>query len=395
MRFNWEQNTNLGQTSTIGAGGGAPRFALIDNDKALIEAWASLPDHDRASLTPVGGMSNVVISDEGLPFAVVSLAANGLSFDGATVSADGGVAWDSLVEACTDRGIGGVELMSGIPGTVAGAPVQNIGAYGQALSDTLVSVDAFNKTTGEIEQLTAEDCRFAYRTSRFKTEGSWIVLRIRLQLNPSPPFPPITYMELAKELDLLAPSAPHDLRARREAVLKVRGRKGMLTGPNMPKTAGSFFKSPFIGRSQATEVARRVIGPDEQAFNKFLSSYGNQPDAEQVKVPAAQVLLASGFRNGDSWGSVGLSKRHIVAVENRGGATANDVSDVAAFIRSRTRAELDIDIEPEPIFLGQFPAADETAAARVAPLYRQAGSHTPDWVSTHSATYIDVSNRPD
>ena len=390
VRFNWEHKADLGQSSTLGVGGGASRFAYISDDDSLVRAWGSLGDSDRRSMTPLGGLSNVVISDDGLAFPVLALTAGSVSFQGETVTAEGGLAWDALVAACVDHGLSGNELMSGIPGTVAGAPVQNIGAYGQALSDTLVDLEAFNKVTGEVVRLDADDCGFAYRTSRFKTEGSWVVLRVRLALSSSKSIRPVTYPELAKELDQHGTDAHQDLRARRQSVLTVRHRKGMLTGPQMPNTAGSFFQSPFIGRDQAAEVARRVIGPDVETFEKFLASYGNTPGASKVKVPAAQVLLASGFRNGDRWGRVGLSKRHIVAVENLGGASSHDISGVAAYIGQRTSIELGINIEPEPIFLGQFPSDTEALVASVGPLYQQAGSHTPGWVSTHCSTYIDT-----
>jgi len=394
-RFPWRDDLALHEMSTLGVGGRAHRFAPIGDDTELVDAWRSLGD-ERHTLRAIGGLSNVVISDDGLRYPVIALRNDSItsqrSDDGVRVVADGGCAWDSLVAYAVAQNLGGVELMSGIPGTAASAPVQNIGAYGQSLSDTLESLEAFNTQTGEVHGFSADECGFAYRTSRFKQEPEWIIVRITLRLRPTgvSTLPEVRYLELAEELANAGPDAAQQLDQRRQAVLRVRGRKGMLAGDGMPRTAGSFFQSPFIGRPQAEEVARRVIGPDDEAFARFLSSYGNDAAAEQLKIPAAQVLLATGFRNGDSWGPVGLSRRHIVGVENLGGATAHDVSTLTALIQQRVEHELGIGLEPEPLFLGRFEPPTGDDIATLERQYRQADSHTPEWVSTHRSTHIDT-----
>jgi len=298
----------------------------------------------------LGGGSNVVVSDDGLDALVVTPAAVGVDFtpdgEGALVRAEAGLNWDHLVAAAVERGYSGIEALSGIPGQVGGAPVQNIGAYGQELSQTLREATVWDRAVRRVRALGAEECGFGYRRSRFKREDAdrFVVLDVTLRLSNASP--EIRYAELRRELSGRADRA--DVARIRRAVLDVRRRKSMVLGvPDEPnrRSAGSFFTNPIVTAELAQAIEARV--PDARGpMPRFVLDDG------RVKLSAAWLIERSGFERGYAVGAAGLSTAHALALVNRGGATAGDLIRLARRVRSGVRDAFGVTLEPEPVFLG-------------------------------------------
>lgn len=370
----------LAPHTTLGVGGRADVLVRTES-AAELPAALEVAAAEGGPVTLLGSGSNVVVSDQGLRGTTVLLRGGGIrdvrsERDGSTlVRIDGGMDWDAFVAWAVAHDLGGVELLSGIPGTVGAAPVQNIAAYGQSLDETLVGVVAVERTTGRVVSLGAAECGLAYRDSRFK--GDWLdrfaITEVTLRLAPSTRTG-ISYRDL--ELYFAERGDVTSLGDRREAVLAVRRAKSMVrdAGDPLSRSAGSFFISPRLPREDATVLVERVRGPG--AAEKLFSWYAG-PGTGEVKVPAALVLLAAGFSNGDRWGDVGLSPRHVLAIVNHGGATAQEISDVAAHIRATVAVETGVELECEPRFLGSFRPFDADSFASVR--YVAGSTGTPSW----------------
>ena len=359
---------------TLGVGGPAEvlRTATSSSEVAAAHDLAQRQHGGRLHL--LGHGSNVVPSDDGLDGVVLVLRGGQIRRHAAAagrtlVDVDGGMAWDELVAWSVAHGLTGIELLSGIPGTVGAAPVQNIGAYGQALEETLVALEAYDHEAGTTVQLSAEACALGYRDSRFKHEwrDRFTIVRVRLALAQDRPSPP-SYRDLSTHFATHG-GDPCDPADRRNAVLAVRRSKSMVWDPADPwsRSAGSFFMSPWLPRAQAVTIVDSVRGPG--AAEQLFSWYAGE-DADEVKVPAALVLRAAGFRNGDRWGEVGLSPKHVLAIVNLGGATAQGIADVAGHLAATVADRLDVTITPEPRFLGHFTPYEAERFARTYP-------HTP------------------
>jgi UDP-N-acetylmuramate dehydrogenase len=337
----------LAPLTTLRVGGRAQWFARARRaeDIAAAHRWArerGLP------LFVLGGGSNLVVSDAGIRGLVLQIAITGIEVqpgtDATRVRAGAGEVWDSVVEAAVARGLAGVECLSGIPGTVGGTPIQNVGAYGQEVSQTLVEVETFDTQTGRAETLPGEACGFSYRGSRFKTVdgGRYVVSAVTFGLRPGPPT--VTYPDVARWLAAEGLSAATVADVRR-GVLAIRRSKGMVLDDHDPDTrsVGSFFVNPVLARG-ALDGLRAASAAD------VLPSYP-QPDG-RVKIPAAWLIEQVGFPKGSGCGPVGLSSKHPLAIVNRGGASAGDVVRLATAIARRVRERFGIRLRPEPVFAG-------------------------------------------
>ena len=299
----------------------------------------------------LGGGSNVVVSDAGLPGVVLHPVAPrqpvtrlAETAQTQTIDVAAGMPWDNLVAWAIRRDLQGIECLSGIPGQVGAAPIQNIGAYGQEFSEVAVSVQAYDGRTGTVATLAADQCGFSYRDSQFKREaGRWIVLAVRLRLRQGAP-PCLRYPQLAQAL---ADQVPVNLAQVRAAVLALRRSKSMVIDPADPdsRSCGSFFTNPLLPLAEAQQVVARLAHPGETA------ALWPQPDGT-AKVSAAWLIERSGFGKGAGQGPVGLSRNHTLALVNRGSATAADVRAFAELVRQTVHARCGIWLVQEPVALG-------------------------------------------
>jgi UDP-N-acetylmuramate dehydrogenase len=255
-----------------------------------------------------------------------------------------GEAWEPFVARCVAEGLGGVESLSGIPGSVGATPIQNVGAYGQEVAETIVSVRAFERATGEVASLAPADCGFAYRSSAFKRDpGRWIVLAVTFALQRRELSGPIEYAELARTLDV-RPGEGAPLAEVREAVLGLRRGKGMVLDPDDPDavSAGSFFTNPILSPEEFSALEARAERPP-----RFP-----EPDG-RVKTSAAWLIERAGFRkgHGDPEG-IAISSKHTLALTNRGGGTTAELLALAREIAAGVEARFGVRLEPEPTLVG-------------------------------------------
>lgn len=332
-------------------GGPAWGWASFHSSDELDELLGYAEAHGKPLVVLAGG-SNVLVSDQGIDGLVVTPAASGYSFTsdatGATVRVDAGVRWDELVRAAVDRGYSGIEALSGIPGSVGAAPVQNIGAYGQELSDTLLELTVWDRRQRLLRNLSLSECGFGYRASRFKHADvdRFVILDITLRLSRMRPV--LRYPELSGEIDVLSNDPAQAVRQVRDAVLAIRRRKSMVIDDppgEDQRSVGSFFVNPVVSLAVAADVERRVLRPAGRMPRHTV-------DGGRVKLSAAWLIERAGFYRGWSDGAAGLSTAHTLAIVNRGGASASDIVRVARRIRARVRRQFGIALKPEPVFLG-------------------------------------------
>jgi UDP-N-acetylmuramate dehydrogenase len=333
----------LSALTTFRVGGPARRFVIARTEADLIAAVRAADARGEPVLL-VGGGSNLLVADDGFPGLVVLVALRGFAAqpdgDGLGAVASAGEPWDDFVVWTLAHGRTGAEALSGIPGTVGAAPVQNIGAYGAEAADVIASVRVFDRQRDEVRTFTAADCGFGYRTSLFKqTPDRYVVLSVGCRFQPGPLSAPIAYSELAHYLGV---EAGQQVRATfvRSAVLTIRGTKGMLPDPGDPDTwsAGSFFKNPVLPSAQAVRLPA--------AAPRWAQSDGT------VKVSAAWLIEQAGFSKGYGAGPARLSSRHVLALTNRGTATAADLLALAAAVRDGVRSAYGVTLEPEPVLVG-------------------------------------------
>ncbi|MBM3465635.1 MAG: UDP-N-acetylmuramate dehydrogenase [Armatimonadetes bacterium] len=329
-RANLREDVPLAPFTTLGIGGPA-RFYLLAEDEAAVRravSWAADQGHRWMVL---GGGSNLLVSDEGFPGLVIHLATRGLAFEDGTARAAAGEEWDGLVAACVARGLAGIECLSGIPGRVGATPIQNVGAYGQEVREVIREVRCFDTVTGSDVSFDAEECRFAYRDSRFKSEdaGRYVVLEVTYALRPGGA-PTVRYADLQNALCSRTPS----LQTVRDTVIAVRRRKSMVLDPqdSNSRSVGSFFTNPIV--SEAVDGAP------------------GHPTADgRVKLSAAWLIEQTGFPKGYRDGAVGLSDNHTLAIVNRGGATAADVKRLMRAIQEGVQARFGVWLVAEPVFV--------------------------------------------
>ena len=334
MTIKIEREIPLAPFTTLGIGGPARFFTHVTSVDQLREALAF-----DAPLFILGGGSNLLIADEGFEGLVIRIELRGIEVRGEVAKVAAGEPWDDFVGMAVERELAGIECLSGIPGLTGATPIQNVGAYGQDVSETIDRVEAFDRKTGAVVEFTNEECRFGYRSSLFKNieKERYVILSVTFRLKAGGPAS-VRYPELEKYLD-----GERDLRRVREAVIAIRKRKGMVLDPNDPDTRsdGSFFMNPVIAEDQYAELAK--LAPEAPHF---------PADRGHVKLSAAWLIEHAGFHKGFVHGNVGLSSKHTLAVINRGGGTASEVLELVRMIQSRVRAAFAVDIHPEPNFVG-------------------------------------------
>jgi len=335
----------LAELTTLRLGGPAKRIVEVHDTAELVEVLRAC-DADGEPVLLLGGGSNVVVADEGFPGTVVLVRTKGVRVEsasacgGAVVRIAAGEEWDPFVARAVEEGWVGIEALSGIPGLVGAAPIQNVGAYGQEVADTLAQVRVWDRVDGVTRTFPLAECGFGYRTSRFKREPSrYAVLEVVLQLGLGDTSAPVRYAELARTLGVdLGRRAP--LAEVRSAVLELRRRKGMVLDPDDHDTwsVGSFFTNPVVPASVAAALPEDA--PRWPA------------DDGLVKVSAAWLIERAGFGRGYGDGSVRLSSKHTLALTNRGGATTADLLALAREVRAGVRAAFGIDLVNEPVLVG-------------------------------------------
>lgn len=327
--IDWRPDVPLASRTTLAVGGPARWHALAHNPAELA---AHLQKAGDLPTLVLGGGSNLLIADAGFPGLVVEYLADGIRrLSEHDLEVDAGVIWDALVEYCVEHGLAGLECLSGIPGRVGAAPIQNIGAYGQEVAERLTAVLAVDRASGQAVTLPAQECGFGYRWSHFKGEwlNRYVVTGVRLRLDPGGAAT-VRYADLTRRL-----AEGAGLAEVRRTVLEVRRTKSMVYDPQDPnhRSAGSFFMNPVVDRL-----------PGEMP---------NWPAPEgRVKLSAAWLIENSGFPRGFIHGRAGLSSNHTLALINRGQASATDLVELARLIRNGVRDRFGVTLVPEPVFVG-------------------------------------------
>ncbi|MGR6912831.1 UDP-N-acetylmuramate dehydrogenase [[Actinomadura] parvosata] len=337
----------LAPYTTLRLGGPARDFAEATSAEQLVSLIAEADRNDVPTLV-LGGGSNVVVSDDGFDGLVVKVATQGV-----TVSRDGeqvvlvveaGEDWDRLVARAVAEGWSGIECMSGVPGLVGSTPIQNVGAYGQEVAQTIRCVRAYDRRTRQVVDIEGRQCGFSYRDSLFKRDLSrYVVLAVTYALDLSDSSGPLAYEELARRLGTEAGGRVPLDRAR-AAVLELRRGKGMVLDPDDPDTrsAGSFFTNPVLTAEQAAELAVRAPGHPRWDLPGGL-----------VKVPAAWLIEQAGFPKGYARGPVRISTKHTLALTNpMGAATAADLLALAREVRDGVREKFGVTLVNEPVLVG-------------------------------------------
>ncbi len=348
--MNLEEHVPLAPYTTFGIGGPARWFAEVRCEQDVQEA-ARFAREAGLPLFVLGGGSNLLVADGGFPGLVVRMAIQGIEEETEgerrTFRVAAGEDWDALVTRTVDRLCAGMECLAGIPGTVGGTPVQNVGAYGQEVAQTITRVRGFDLRTGEFREWSASQCGFAYRTSRFNTgdRGRYILTRVdfSLRVNGSPA---VHYPDLKryfKETGIHPTLADTSL-----AVRSIRKSKGMVLVPGDPdcRSAGSFFKNPIIPAEVYAQIAQSFAPVPVPHFPA-----GEDAGVALVKLPAAWLLEQAGFHRGFVLGQAGISSRHTLALINRGGARAADIEALRDLIQAGVQQRFGIRLEPEPVSL--------------------------------------------
>jgi UDP-N-acetylmuramate dehydrogenase len=344
------EHVALAPLTTLGVGGPARYFAEARSEAEVIEA-VEFARSRRVPLFVLGGGSNLLVADAGFAGLVLKVGIAG-SWNFTTPRGDvlftagAGEDWDTLVARTVEADCAGLECLSGVPGTVGGTPVQNVGAYGQEVSETIREVRALDLMSLHVPTLSNAECGFAYRSSIFNTteRDRYIILQVSFALRQGGR-PNLRYADLQKFLAQRA--GDPTLAEVRAAVREIRHRKAMLIvpGDEDARSAGSFFKNPVVPQSFFEELSARV-----ELRGLQLPSY---PAADGFrKLPAAWLVEQAGFAKGYTKGPAGISRRHTLAIVNRGGATAADIIALKDEIQARVLNEFGIELQPEPVFVG-------------------------------------------
>ena len=363
--FILQENVLLAPYTTLKIGGNARYFFRAETEDAVSQALV-FAENRGLPIFVLGGGTNVLIADAGFDGLVLQIALKGmvLSEQGAVatglnvafknpvatapgsdtstlifITAKAGEDWDDFVAYCVENNLAGVECLSGIPGFVGGTPVQNVGAYGQEVSETIVSVRCFDRTQKKIVTLTNAECGFTYRTSIFSSNmrDRYIVLSVTFALKKGGQ-PKIVYKDLIERFDGRQPS----LTEVRSAVLQIRRSKSMVIDADDPnsQSAGSFFKNPIVSKEKLAEL--RIGYEDIPSFNFGVS----------VKIPAAWLIENAGFGKGFTLGHAGISTNHTLAIINRGDASAAEILSLKDAIQQAVEINFGILLQPEPVFVG-------------------------------------------
>jgi UDP-N-acetylmuramate dehydrogenase len=340
----------LAPYTTFQIGGPARWFAEAASEDDIAAGFAFAAER-KLPLFILGGGSNLLVSDSGFSGLVLRIALRGIrsteESGRSIISAAAGEDWDGLVAYAVAAGLAGVECLSGIPGTVGGTPVQNVGAYGQEVSQTIVTVRAFDRKTLQFVDLAASDCGFSYRRSIFNSSqrDRYVVSRVHYALRKDAPAN-FVYADVARYFAARNVTAPTLVEVR-EAVRSIRAQKGMLlmTGDANCRSAGSFFKNPVVSASVVDSLARD-LRVDKQSIPAYPAPQG------EVKLSAAWLIERAGFAKGYALGKAGISSRHTLALINRGGASASEVTALRDQVIAAVASRFAVRLEPEPVWLG-------------------------------------------
>ncbi len=342
----------LAPLTTLGVGGRAAHFVRVEHETELREAlaWAK----QRAlEVRVLGGGSNVVVADAGFPGLVIDMALRGVrvrKLDGdVQIRAAAGEPWDEFVAAMVARRYQGLECLSGIPGRAGATPIQNVGAYGQDVSETITQVTTFDTLRSTPRTFSADECQFSYRDSWFKSRepGRYIVTEVTFRLRPNAP-PSLRYAELERHFLQLGNAAP-SLVDLRQTVLQLRRAKSMVLDASDPnsRSCGSFFLNPVLSAAQFNAFTERAAA--EENIPRFPQADG------RVKLSAGWLIEHAGFPRGTRDGAVGLSTKHALALVAYDGARAADVAHFAERVRRGVHDRFGVQLEPEPVFWGSQP----------------------------------------
>lgn len=343
----------LAPLTTLKLGGPAERLVRVTDTDELIRLVRAA-DAEREPLFFLAGGSNVVISDQGVPGTTILIDTRGIEERGLD---DGRVAlivaagepWDEIVARTVNSELAGMECLSGVPGSVGATPIQNVGAYGQEVATTIVSVLALDRESGEVVELTAAECGFGYRTSRFKYRDRFLILAVSFALDPSPDSEPIRYAQLARSLDTdTGERVP--LAVARETVLDLRRSKSMVIDPDDPDSvsAGSFFTNPILEPEEFERLRLRAAELFEEQ-----ETPPSWPEADGgIKTSAAWLIERAGFNRGYGSRRAGISTKHTLALINRGGATTRELLDLARELRDGVRDRFGVTLVSEPTLVG-------------------------------------------
>ena len=348
-----QTNEPLSHHTTIGLGGPARHFAVCKNLEQIRE-YLRFAEVNRLPVQILGGGSNIIFPDEGYSGLVLKIALRGVKLHEngglVEVSAAAGEHWDQFVEFCIENHLAGVECLSGIPGFVGATPIQNVGAYGQEISSTLVSLKALHRETSKLVEFSGEECGFAYRRSRFKSDDAdkyiitEVTFRLRKYGRPECRYSELsTYIESHVDLATLKSGQPA-LEAVRQAVLVLRKWKSMvidLADPNS-RSVGSFFVNPVLAHDEYRHLAERC------KLGGITDSIPTFPAGTNVKIPAAWLVEKSGFYRGYRRGGVGISPNHALALVNYDGST-REILDLAEDVQAKVFEKFRIHLVREPV----------------------------------------------
>ncbi len=357
-----ERDVPLAPLTSLRLGGRARRVVRVEQEAELAEVLVRA-DAAGEPVLVLGGGSNLVVADEGFDGLVVRIASCGVTVAKAPADSGGdggervrievaaGERWDGFVERCVAEGYRGVECLAGIPGLVGATPIQNVGAYGQEVSDTIVSVRAFDRQARSFVDLAPPACLFGYRSSLFRHNPRYVVVRVTFELAVSPASSPLRYAELVRGLGVReGERAPlGDVRAR---VLSLRRAKGMVLDPDDPDSvsAGSFFVNPTLSPSELGALEARVMAAGVLGAGESMPRFAT--DAGRSKVSAGWLVERAGFTKGYGQGRVGVSAKHALALVNRGHGTTAELVSLARTIRAGVLARFGVTLSPEPVFVG-------------------------------------------
>jgi len=360
------ENVPLAPMTSLRIGGNARRFVEAEDEAELV---AQILDADARGepVLVLGGGSNLVVGDEGFDGLVVRVASRGVHVmrEGGRVRLEvaAGEPWDALVERAVGEGWSGVECLSGIPGLVGATPIQNVGAYGQEVKETIQAVRVLDRHARAVAAIDAAGCRFAYRTSAFKGDADcrFVVVGVTFALERRGDSAPLRYAELTRALGVKeGDRAP--LADVRRTILALRRAKGMVLDPNDPDSvsAGSFFVNPILDGPALALLEERlgVRGIDRGALPRFPGDDG------RTKVSAAWLIEKAGFAKGWGEGRVGISRKHALALVNRGGATASELLAAARSIQRGVWEAFGVELAPEPVLVARGGSKAEASPGR-------------------------------
>jgi UDP-N-acetylmuramate dehydrogenase len=340
-----DENVPLAPLTTLRVGPVASRVITCTSTEQVVATLRHLDTEDSQSLLVLAGGSNVVIADELADLTVIRLSSNDIQVDGNILRAGAGAVWDDVVVAAIGAGLGGLECLSGIPGSAGATPVQNVGAYGVEVADTITRVRMLDRRSGQVRWVAADELGFGYRTSVLKHSDAATVLEVEFALDPSGRSAPLRYGELVTALNAAAGERA-DPAAVREAVLALRKRKGMVLDEADHDTwsVGSFFTNPVVTPQFYQDLARRADLP-----------VPHYPAPDGVKLAAGWLVEQAGF--GKGYPAAGdapcrLSTKHALAVTNRGRAGTGDVLALARAVRDGVRDVFGVTLVPEPVLVG-------------------------------------------